>query len=230
MYEEDINKFQQKSMGIVLKRRDNANIVKIVYGGMIDIILNKNDVTESIAFLKNKLQMIQNGKIPIDDLIITKTLRGGYADPTRIAHKVLADKMMERDPGSAPQINDRVPFVYIYNKDKKALQGNRIESPDFIRINNTKIDYAFYITNQIMKPVAQLLSLRVETIPGYKKQSNHFDILRSKYLNEYKGNLKKTKEKINTLKELEVNSLIFNPILTRIQQNITGQKQISDFF
>ena len=35
LYELDINKFKQKSMGIVLKRRDNANIVKIIYGGII---------------------------------------------------------------------------------------------------------------------------------------------------------------------------------------------------
>eukprot|EP00959_Pyramimonas_sp_CCMP1952_P319031 6675221-Pyramimonas_sp.AAC.1 len=31
LYEFDVTKFKQKSMGIVLKRRDNANIVKIIY-------------------------------------------------------------------------------------------------------------------------------------------------------------------------------------------------------
>ena len=41
LYEFDVNKFKQKSMGIVLKRRDNANIVKKIYGGIIDILLNK---------------------------------------------------------------------------------------------------------------------------------------------------------------------------------------------
>ena len=44
LYEFDIEKFKQKSMGIVLKRRDNANIVKIIYGGIIDIILNQKDI------------------------------------------------------------------------------------------------------------------------------------------------------------------------------------------
>ena len=44
LYEHDVNKFKQKSMGIVLKRRDNANIVKHVYGGIIDIILNTTPV------------------------------------------------------------------------------------------------------------------------------------------------------------------------------------------
>ena len=37
LYEEDPNKCIRKSMGIVLKRRDNAPIVKDIYGGVIDI-------------------------------------------------------------------------------------------------------------------------------------------------------------------------------------------------
>jgi DNA polymerase elongation subunit (family B) len=55
LYEFDINKFKQKSMGIVLKRRDNANIVKKIYGGVIDILLNKQDLNESIEFLNDEL-------------------------------------------------------------------------------------------------------------------------------------------------------------------------------
>ena len=33
-------KFKQDYMGIVLKRRDNANIVKLIFKGVIDRILN----------------------------------------------------------------------------------------------------------------------------------------------------------------------------------------------
>ena len=38
-------------MGIVLKRRDNAPIVKDIYGGIIDYILNKN-IEGSYDFLE----------------------------------------------------------------------------------------------------------------------------------------------------------------------------------
>ena len=51
LYEHDVNKCKQKSMGIVLKRRDNANIVKHVYGGIIDIILNEANITKAVNFL-----------------------------------------------------------------------------------------------------------------------------------------------------------------------------------
>ena len=41
LYEHDPNKCKRKSMGIVLKRRDNAPIVKDIYGGIIDILMNE---------------------------------------------------------------------------------------------------------------------------------------------------------------------------------------------
>ena len=78
LYEHDVNKFKQKSMGIVLKRRDNANIVKIIYGGLINIILNKQDVKESLKFLDESLNKLANGEYPLEELIVTKTLRGFY--------------------------------------------------------------------------------------------------------------------------------------------------------
>ena len=46
-------------------------------------------------------------------------------------------------------------------KKKKILPGDRIENPDFIKENNIKIDYKYYITNQIMNPVKQVLDLNI---------------------------------------------------------------------
>ena len=51
-------------------------------------------------------------------LIISKSLRGFYKKPHMIAHKVLADRMGERDPGNKPMVNDRIPYVYIQTKTK----------------------------------------------------------------------------------------------------------------
>jgi hypothetical protein len=38
LYEHDIHKGKRKEMGIMLKRRDNAPIVKDIYGGLIESI------------------------------------------------------------------------------------------------------------------------------------------------------------------------------------------------
>jgi len=151
-----------KYMGIVLKRRDNANIVKIIYSGIITRLLEDKTIESAVKFLKEKLEELISGNFPMEDLTITKTLRGYYKTPESIAHKVLADRMGERDPGNKPASNDRIPYVYINVKEKKGekvLQGNRVEHPDYIRENNIKIDYRFYLTNQIMKPVMQIFEL-----------------------------------------------------------------------
>lgn len=160
--------FHRKSMGIVMKRRDNAPIVKYVYGGVIDKILSTTDVRtgvrEAAAFATKAAHELLDGKFGLSKLTITKSLRAEYADPSRIAHKVLADRISQRDPGNKPSTSDRIPFVYINTGPGPApkLQGDRIETPGYIVENRLTPDYAFYITNQIAKPVSQVFGLAVQ--------------------------------------------------------------------
>ena len=73
--------------------------------------------------------------------------------------------MKERDPGNAPQSNDRIQYVAVYKEQKKGvkmLQGDKIETPQYILENDLPIDYLFYLTNQIMKPSLQFLELLIE--------------------------------------------------------------------
>lgn len=232
LYEFDVNKYKQKSMGIVLKRRDNANIVKHIYGGMIDIILNERNIQKAVSFLKTSMDDLVNGKIPAEELVITKTLKGSYKDPSKIAHRVLADRMGERDPGSKPQVNDRIPYVYIVNKDKSALQGNKIEHPAYVKENNIKPDYGFYISNQIMKPVAQLLALDLENIPGYtrKHDKNYFATKEKTLMTEFKGNEKKVIDKLSALRIDDVEKILFKPILSVLEAKNNGNRTILECY
>ena len=50
--------------------------------------------------------------------------------------------------------------------------GERIETPEYIVNNNTDIDYAHYITNQLMKPLQQLFGLALEKIWEYQRKPN----------------------------------------------------------
>ena len=129
-YEHNTYKYKQTSMGIVLKRRDNAPIVKKIYGGVIDIILNKRNVELSKKFFYDSVKDLLNGKTDINDLIISKTLRIDYANPNQIAHKVLADRLGERDPGNKPQSNDRIPYCYIDSANLKCKICNGKTNPE----------------------------------------------------------------------------------------------------
>lgn len=161
--------YHRKSMGIVMKRRDNAPIVKYVYGGAIESILSKRDILDGFRFVQQAAKELLAGKFSMKRLTITKSLRAEYKLVP--AHKILADRIGRRDPGNKPSSNDRIPFVYVApprGQKPPALQGDRIETPTYIQEKGLKPDYAFYITNQIAKPVAQVFGLVVESLPGVK--------------------------------------------------------------
>jgi DNA polymerase elongation subunit (family B) len=248
-YEHSIKKYKPTYMGIVLKRRDNAQIVKTIYGGVIDIILNKRNIQDSKKYFYDSVKNLLEGNVDLSQLVISKTIRTEYSNPNQIAHKVLGDRMGERDPGNKPQSNDRIPYCYIdisnlkckicntkVNEDKckcitcmnifcyyhlgnhrttcnkicrfckltsnqtslsncltckgwycnrcnekhklrkdkykvihhdkckkpltnKLLQGDIIEHPQYIMDKKLKIDYNYYLTHQIEKPVYQIFEL-----------------------------------------------------------------------
>ena len=240
---------KRTSMGLVTKRRDNAPIVKYVFGNLINKFMYDKNLTKTLKWLEDTLKNIIEGKEHISMFMLSKTLNSYYKNPQSIPHKVLADRIGERDPGNKPKANDRIPYAYIeiddkpvfirfkkayemkgsgeykqikkrmksgeyYKKDeiindgfyingkpkvkkikvdnkdkpkyvtqyvngpeimkkmevpgepvyrkKVILQGERIEHPDYIKENNKKLDYKFYISNQIMNPVRQVLDISMK--------------------------------------------------------------------
>jgi DNA polymerase elongation subunit (family B) len=230
LYEHNPNKGKRKEMGIVLKRRDNAPIVKDVYGGLIDILMKSQDIPAAIAFVKNCLQDIVDEKYPLEKLIITKKLNSFYKNPKSIAHKVLAERMGKRDPGNKPSVGSRVPFVYIQTKDNVKLQGDKIESPAYIRANNIRPDYGFYITNQIMKPVQQVFALILEQIPSFRRKKAAFKRQCEYLKQEFKSDPTKYQKKEEQLRNKEVKALLFADSLRQADNIKKGQKSIKKFF
>jgi DNA polymerase elongation subunit (family B) len=163
LYEDSPDECYQKNMGIVLKRRDNAPIVKVVVGGIVRSLLKGQTDDVIIGDIDKSLNKMLSGGYSLEKYIITKTLKGKYKDPMKVTHKVLADRMKMRDPGTAPQVNDRIPHVYIVNpaaRRKKKLQGDMVEHPDYIKLHKLKVNYYHYLTNQIIKPSIEFLQCK----------------------------------------------------------------------
>jgi len=241
LYETDVNKGKRKEMGIVLKRRDNAPIVKEVYGGIIDILMKKQNIPEAIDFLNGCLKKLIGGDYPMDKLIITKSLRSDYKNPLAIAHKVLADRMTARDPGNKPGPGDRIPYVYFQHpeansKSKKILQGDKIETPGFIVENRLKIDYSFYISNQIMKPVQQLFALVLEKIWILQNKVGKASKFKREIEEIYKKgialeeNEDKTEKKVEKLRNKEIKTLLFDPYLRETNNLKERNQSLLKFF
>jgi DNA polymerase elongation subunit (family B) len=206
MYEDDVSKCKRKTMGIALKRRDNAPIVKDVFGGALDILLENRNIRQSFEFVKEMLIKVIKNEIPLEKYIITKQLRDDYKNPGQIAHRVLADRMEERDAGNKPQVGDRLSFIYVEKLKDAKKQGDRIEHLDYVREKKLKPDTEFYISNQIQNPVAQMFALAIEDLEGYKPATNY-----EKAYEEYRETLDEEEAtlKVLALKEKQLEKMLF---------------------
>ena len=136
---------------------------------------------------------------------------------------------VKRDPGNKPSSGDRIPFVYIETKNKNSLQGEKIEHPEFITKNKIRPNYAFYITNQIMKPVQQVFALVLEKMDAFKRKKRNFEIKLSTLRNTYDDPVK-LEDKINDLKNKEVKILLFDKYLRETENRQNNMKNITSFF
>jgi DNA polymerase elongation subunit (family B) len=183
MYEPpNATKHKRDDKGVVLKRRDNPNITKIVYQGIIDILFKwgEDGIPRALDYLSENIENILNNTIDLNNLIISKTYKSNYKNEN-VPHKILAERMRERDAGSAPAFNERVPYVFIDINDRKAPQYKKVEHPDFVREHNLQID-AVYYTEQIQNPVSQILEtfLPEKQVAGiFKKHIRDYEIKKS---------------------------------------------------
>jgi DNA polymerase elongation subunit (family B) len=204
MYEENSTDFVQKSMGIAMKRRDYAPILKTVYGGAVKHLLMDRDVAAAAAFVKKYANDLMDNKISLSQLLLTRSLRSEYKSATPPAHKILADRIKERDPGNAPAPGDRLSFVYF--KPPAGFSGNqgeRVETPGFMKANGLKPDPLYYLEHQLESPIGQLFSILIDQLPGAKPPPQGWSadpeiqsVERERYAREYL--FKQAKEKGKT--------------------------------
>jgi len=267
LYETNPNKGKMKYMGLSLKRRDSCDYLKDTYGGILNILMQKEptvpfkpplidqnsqasssplnlvvegnmpsertNIQQAVEFLDKSLQDLIHGKVPMEKLMITKALRGHYKNPQQIAHAVLAERINQRDPGNKPKPGDRMKFVHVVHKDSKALQGEKIETPEFILQNQIPIDYSFYITNQLMKPLQQLFGLALEPICTFKKLLPTIRVIKREIATiekEYGDSIEIYMKKREKYCSTKVKTLLFQPYLTEIQNNKMGMKSILNYF
>ena len=232
-YEDSPDTYKQISMGLVLKRRDNAPILKHCYLGVIDCLVKDRNVTNAITFIQEEIKKMIDSKFDMNMFVISKTLSSYYKDPESIAHKVLADRMSERDPGNKPASNERIQYVFIKIKEEKGveyLQGDRIEHINYVRKHNLQVDYEKYILNQIMKPISQLFELIVEKLPMFPYGKGYYEELHNIYYNKLNGDIDKTDTKIKKLKQAMVQKLIFQPLIDYAHLKVSNVKTLNSWF
>ncbi len=144
--------------GLETVRRDNCLLVRRLIDTCLRKILIEQDVQGAIDYAKNTIADLLQNKLDISMLVISKSLGKaaddeGYA--AKQAHVELAMRMRRRDPGSAPNVGDRVAYVII-EKAKGAPAYEKSEDPVFVLENNLPIDTEYYLTNQLSNPLTRI--------------------------------------------------------------------------
>ena len=115
----------------------------------------------AIDYAKSTISDLLQNKLDISMLVISKSL-GKSADDadytSKQAHVELAMRMRKRDPGSAPNVGDRVAYV-IVQKAKGSPAYEKSEDPVYVLDNGLPIDAEYYLTNQLSNPLTRIFEL-----------------------------------------------------------------------
>jgi len=175
------DKMDQKGLETV--RRDNCALVRDVIQTSLDKILIQQDVQGAIDYVKSQISDLLQNKMDISQLVITKSLNkgaeyalglGGKKEDYKMkqAHVELAARMRKRDPGSAPQMGDRVPYVIIAGASG-AKNFEKAEDPIYVLENNLPIDSKWYLTNQLSKPLTRIFEPIISDVEKSLLQGDH---------------------------------------------------------
>ncbi|KAK0053461.1 DNA polymerase delta catalytic subunit [Biomphalaria pfeifferi] len=154
--------------GIETVRRDNAPIVAHLINTCLKLLLIERNPQGAIEYTQQVISDLLCNRIDISQLVITKELTKTdeeYAG--KQAHVELASRMQKRDPGSAPKLGDRVPYVIIASP-KGTAAYLKSEDPIYVLENNIPIDTQYYLENQLSKPLLRIF----EPILGENKAAS----------------------------------------------------------
>ncbi len=160
MYEDDPDTPTKVDVkGLQLVRRDNAPIVRRVSKRMLDILMYERSFERALEYAQQEIAKVIDGNIVWDEFVVSKALRGGYKNPDSLPHVIVARKRTQR--GNPPYTGERVPFVYLIDPDEAdQLQSKRAEDPAYAIEHNLELDLLHYVNQQLISPLATLLSLK----------------------------------------------------------------------
>ncbi|KAL9936217.1 hypothetical protein V8E36_005059 [Tilletia maclaganii] len=140
--------------GIETVRRDNCRLVQTVIDTCLRKMLIDRDVKAAEDYAKQMISDLLQNKVDMSQLVITKALSKQSYEGKQ-AHVELANRMRQRDAGSAPALGDRVAYV-IVKGSKGAAAYEKSEDPLYVLEHNIPIDTKYYLEQQLSKPLMRI--------------------------------------------------------------------------
>jgi DNA polymerase I len=170
-------KEKMEMRGIETVRRDWCPLVTDVMTDVLNIILKEGDIQKAIGRVKETIEKLRKGEIPLEKLTIIKGItKSIYSYDGMLPHIELARKMAARSPAGTPFVGERIGFVIIKGNQ---ILSKRAEDPDYVKKNRLQIDSDYYIDCQLLPPIERiLLSVGIERseVLGHGRQLSFGDL------------------------------------------------------
>lgn len=160
--------------GLQVIRRDQTPFVRETGKNVLKLLLDSRNANPVIDYVMERGKMLMNGEIDHENLLETRSLKDdgfntNYGTNTEnypksieynkrnLPHVWVRDKMWDRKPGSEPRQGERVSFLVTDTGNTKHKLFEKAEDPVFVKENNIKLDYLYYL-EKLKKPLNDLLS------------------------------------------------------------------------
>lgn len=182
--------------GIETVRRDWCDLATKVLLEVLNVLLREQDTKKALKFVKDTLKKIEKNQIPIEELVITKSISKSLASYKGIQpHVELVKKLKKRSPATAPGVGDRVSFVIVKGLQ---LMSDRAEDPEYVKQHKLSLDSKYYAESQILPPIERVfeaIGISKSELAGMGKQLGLAEAIR----NHHNTNQTTTKPVLNEI-------------------------------
>lgn len=151
--------------GMETVRRDSCPLVKTLLEKVLAAMIVERNLQKSMQLCIETISDLVRGKIDVSQLVITKAFSKKEEDyKSKQVHVEMIKRIQERDPSFNPSLGDRIPYVMIKKDLKGAKKFEMSEDPMFAIKNNLRLDYQFYIDNQLKKPLTRIFQYVMKNV------------------------------------------------------------------
>eukprot|EP00929_Paragymnodinium_shiwhaense_P022548 TRINITY_DN14374_c0_g1_i12.p1 TRINITY_DN14374_c0_g1~~TRINITY_DN14374_c0_g1_i12.p1 ORF type:complete len:654 (+),score=142.80 TRINITY_DN14374_c0_g1_i12:929-2890(+) len=153
--------------GIEVVRRDWCDLTRQVIQQSLDLLLKARSPADAESYVRETVSALRQGKVDMGQLVISKGLvRAGSEEyKSKLPHVELAEKLRKRSPATAPQIGDRVAYVYTVGA-AGAPGYEKAEDPLYALQNGMQIDADYYFEHQLEAPLLRIFEPVLGKEPG----------------------------------------------------------------
>jgi DNA polymerase I len=167
--------------GIETVRRDWCELTSKTLFTVLNILLKDQDPKKAYNYVKEVLAKLGENQIPIEDLVVSKSISKPLKKYKGIQpHVELLKKLVKRSPATAPGVGDRIGFVIVKGL---RLMSDRAEDPEYVKKHGLKIDSKYYVESQVLPPlerVFEAMGISKSELIGIGRQLSLADIIGKK--------------------------------------------------